>query len=225
MLTRLLPSILIASAITAGTAWLGFAAACLWSADLPLCRHPAGGWIVMLLAVALVNLPVAALAREKARRVIGRGLYARPLDLARPLDATAKAIGALAHLAWEGELPTHRQGAAHDALRVFEGRGWWVKFDSGSDVWVGKQDLYDWLADAWLLQERYQRQRSGQSAIGQRRWEPEIGRPQWQARCWLLEQAGGVERNTSDRRSTPKLRWLPWDTVQRLEAVLPSEER
>lgn len=213
--------LLAASALTGLAAWLAFAAACLYSHDLPLCRHPAGGWIVLIGAMALVWLTVAAALRDKLMRRLRRGMYAhRPATAAWRVRMPATLRNAV-RLAWEGEWEhTWHEGRVHPAL-YDDRRGWWIAtpIEGGTTVWIGRQTFYEWLRTVEGL-HKGDALKPGESAIGQRLWEGRgVRRAVWWAYCTLLEEAGAAYCATSSRSSRRLVEPARFNVVGILEAL------
>lgn len=222
--------LLAASALTGFAAWLAFAAACLYSRDIPLCRHPAGGWIILIGAMALVWLTVAAALRDKLMRRLRRGMYAhRPATAAWRVCMPAT-LRNVARLAWEGELQEHtwHAGRVHPAL-YDDRRGWWIAtpIDDGTTVWVGRQTFYEWLRDVEGL-HRGDALKPGESPIGQRLWEGRgVRRALWWAYCMLLEEAGAAYCATAGRNSRRLVEPARFNVIgilEILEDLRPVEE-
>lgn len=232
-LTRLAQTagLLLALSLVAGfAAWLLWLTGCLYDARLsPLCGHPSGAWVVFLGAIALTWLWVAWWLRERLGRRLRRGMYARRVA---PLPLHWGGLGytlyKVAMLAWEGEWPDAERddgsawvrGRQHPAI-YHNQRGWWVEvaIDGGRRVWVGQQAMYEWFVRVCGREIG-----PGESAIGQRYWEPVIGRGQWDARCKLLEAVGAAARGTDSPNSRQLARRDVLGVMEDLEDRVPLQE-
>lgn len=176
-------------------------------------------WLLAALWLLVFNLTI--LAYQLARRSIWGNHYASPVSF-KPLSQT---FAATATLIWHGELSPagEKSGSNNPALRTFEHAYWCVSFENGRQVIVNKQLFLDWLYECWFRQDYYQQTHKKRSAISQDLGDKEIGRYQWQARIWLLDLVNALERNTTDRRSIPKLRFFPYKIVEMIEEKYPSE--
>jgi len=210
---------LVAAGFGSVAAWLLFSAACLYSADLPLCRHPNGGWIVMALTVVLSLLPLAFTARERARRAVGRGMYARPVGLRRSADWGGM-FQNVARLVIEGEWQA--DPLRHPMLDVSEHCGWDVPLADGTAVRVYWHEMYIWLRRAWEFQQDPANRHRG--ATSQNTWDAEIGRPQTLARNELLEMAGAIRRNKTSANSIRRIVGTPWSIMAELYEIWPPGE-
>lgn len=213
---------------------------------------PAGMLTWILVALWLLTFNLGLLAYRLAHRSIWGNTYAHPLHsppsgrLPSGYPAWGRAgftqtLSSTAHLLWEGELPPPiwKKGQGNGLIPVpkqedlssailhpsaFDEHAYWlVPFENGRQVIVKKQEMLNWLYDCWFRQEYYRQTRKKLSAISQDLGDKELGRYQWQARIWLLDQANAIERNTTDRRSLPKLRYFPYKTIQLIENAYPSE--
>lgn len=210
---------LIAAAFGAIAAWLAFSAACLYDDDLPLCRHPAGGWIVMIGAVVAVFAPLALVAMRRARRGLGRGMYARVAGV-RQGRVNWQLLESVGRLIIEGEW--HSAGTIERSWHpadVPTGYGWRVALEDGAQVIVFFDDFRQWLYVAWELEKRAKVPQQG--ATSQRTWDKRIGRDQVLARNYLLEMAGGLRRNRAAPNATRRIDGTPWSILERLIEIWP----
>lgn len=201
-------------------AWLAWFAGCLYNRDLvPLCRHPQGGWVVFVLASALIWLWSASYMHERLRKRLRRGMYSyRAPGWHAPGGQWVENV---VSLMIDGELPNRRRGGG--AVVLYDRTGWWVDtpVDDGTRVWVGRQAMWEWLLD---VAASHKRGGSG-SAIAQRVWEGRIGRAQWWARCWLLQQVAAAEQTTVDPRSRRLVRTDINRIMEDLEATMGLSEQ
>lgn len=210
---------LIAAVFGTIAAWLTFSAACLYDDSLPLCRHPAGGWIVMIGAVVAVFAPLAWVAMRRARRGLGRGMYARVAGV-RQSRVNWDLLESVGRLVIEGEW--HGAGPIEQGwhpLNVPTGYGWAVTLEDGAQVIVFFDDFRQWLYEAWELQERARIPQWG--ATSQRTWDKKIGRDQVLARNYLLDLAGGLRRNRAAPNATRRICGTPWSILERLVEIWP----
>jgi hypothetical protein len=186
----------ILAAVAFGTlaAWLVNALACyheLW-------RYCGGSTYVTLAGLVALGVigPLAWTYRERALRRASRGMYARGRGVGHELAAT---FGRVVKFAWEGPAEENPPGLITGTQR-FQKLGWWITIplDGGQVVWVSRERFWLWLIEVEGL--RYQLG-PGESEIGQRYWEPKIGRPTWLAHMRILEAVGAVETLTPDPRS------------------------
>jgi hypothetical protein len=101
----------------------------------------------------------------------------------------------------DGEWPREQESPGLiTGTQRFRKLGWWITIplDGGRVVWVDRWRLWQWLIEVEGL--RYQME-SGESEIGERYWEPRIGRPLWMAYMIILESTGAAETLTPDPRS------------------------
>jgi len=82
--------------------------------------------------------------------------------------------------------------------------------------------LWQWLAGVEALAATMP---AGESAIGERRWQPVIGRDLWLAYMDILEAVGAVEYPTDDLRSRRYVRGQPWGRVEEFEKIQKSGVR
>jgi hypothetical protein len=196
--------------LAAFAAWLAWTAACLYDPGLPLCRHPAGGWIIIIGAAAIVLGWAGLLVRERLRRRLTRGMYARPAVARRGwFERTARSIFEA------GPDATH-------PLDLPANYGWQVSLDDGTRVNVFVDELWGILNDAWQFQHNPANCRYG--ALSQRRLDPKIGRPRTLAVNYLVDLAGGVRKNKDTTNSTRRLNATPWSIMTALMEAWPPGE-
>lgn len=221
------------SLVAAFAAWLSFVALCTYDRQIiGLCRHPAGGWLVMVGTLALLWSWIALQQADRLRRRLRKGLYGRPGrsfrlvlpgfsgKIGRNLDQIFRNA---VHFIWEGELPpAWIAGRQHPAL-YHNRAGWWVEvpMDGGRRVWVGQQVFYEWLVQVMAVKNDLM---PGESAIGERLWAPLVGRPQWYARCQLLQKVGAAIWMTDHPSSRRLVRTDVLGILEDLEEARPVEE-
>lgn len=198
-----------------------------WIAQALACYHElwayCGGSAYVTLA-GLVSLGILGrlglIYRERALRRASRGMYARGWSRGAGHELAAT-FSKVTRFIIEGE-PDPVPGLITGARR-FERRGWWVTvpIGNGRAVWVDRWQLWQWLIEVEGL--RYQLD-PGESEIGQRYWEPRIGRGRWMAYMIILEAAGAAETVTGDPRSRRYVGGDAWGWVEEYERVRGSAE-
>lgn len=212
---------LIAGLLAALAGWLLFTAACLYSSGAPLCQHPHGGGIVSLLAIVAVIGPLALTARERARRQMGRGMYARPTS-ERAGTRWGGTVEQVVRFALVGEWGGGQQPAQTHPLDLPATYGWIVSLSDGTAVRVYVTEFYQLISDAWQYQQNPANAR--RAATGQRRLDPLIGRPKTLAVNELLRVAGGVRQNKVAANSLRRIEGTPWGILERLVEIWPPGE-
>jgi len=172
-------------------------------------ESPWWAWAGSAASAVLVSL--AWISLDRAWSTLRWRGYARPmLDMAitpafgmkmRILTNTVASL-------WEGPDETNR---LHPVER-FREDSWRVLFDDGSYEDVDKVTFYYWLLACWKRQAR------GKNGLGQRYWEPQIGRRQLDARRALLLRASALANYGP--RKTARLKATPWPTFEAVEAVM-----
>lgn len=206
--------------------WLAYRASCLawwW----PLCRNDAGDGIVILGILALVLAWLALLLRERLRRRVTRGMYARVAGVrGRESDVTmARVFESVAKVVIEGKwdnLGRVREGEDRHPLDLPDNYGWLVPLEDGSAVRVYVDELYKIINDAWNFQADPQNKL--RAPLGQRRLDPMVGRSKTLAVNYLVDLAGGVRSNKATANSTRRITRTPWTIMQSLMDVWPPGE-
>jgi hypothetical protein len=200
--------VIIAAGIAMLAAFTLFSAACLYDSGLPLCGHPAGGWIVVLLAAALVLTPAAWAAARRVAHLAGRTGRARPVAPAR-LQSLSFVVQAL----WPNandNAPDHPANYFNETMEV--------KFNDGDFTeWthvVDWGDFWQFCNDAWARQRRYEAGEMGEGPLSSRYWVPKIGRETWEAYLEML-RAGSALRGSPHK---PLLRGTPWSVFEAVRA-------
>lgn len=181
-----------ALALTSALAsWLTYFTACLISPYSGPCRQPGGGFIVIVAAIALVLLWISSHQRDRLRQRLRRGMYSRVSGAGRAstFERAVKFV-----LDGKRSMPL--------TTRV----GWWVDtpIENGTRVWVGQDDMWEWLVDVNVLRLSL---KAGASPIARSKWEPIVGKLQWDARCRLLVAVGAAGYSTDDKRSRRLIRF------------------
>jgi hypothetical protein len=201
-----------------------------WLVNWLACYHRLWGfcgpstYVTLTIGAALLVLaPLAWTYRERALRRASKGMWARSgwglgsNDLAVIFKRTAR-------FAIEGEWPDSQLAGVISGTQRFERRGWWVTVPiaGGTEVWVDRWALWQWLIKVEALRGQLP---PGESEIGQRYWEPRIGRPLWMAYMIILEAVGAAETVTPDPRSRRYVGGDAWGWVEAYEAIRASEAR
>jgi hypothetical protein len=222
MFSKVFTYTLAAVIFTVPTAWLATHAACIVYETARLCYWPGLYPLVTTLAAMLVVAPVGLIYGERARRRAAKGMWQKVPGSGfgvqggwlTTLERTAKVI-------W-GSDPTGEPPELITGEMRFDRRGWYIEVKSGRRVWVDRWDLWQWLARVEALARKLP---AGESPIGERRWQPVIGRDLWLAYMDILEQVGAVEYPTDDLRSRRYVPGQPWGRVEEFEKVRGSERR
>ena len=202
---------------TLPAAWLVLYAVCRSSWWRQVCNQD-GFMSVTILVIVLTLAPIGYIYRERALRRARRGMWAGG-GLAWGQRA-GRLYDNVTRLAFE---PPEPEGEIVGQDR-FERRGWWVwvPVGGGRQVWVDRRDFWQWLVE---IEQAAQGMQFGASVIGQRRWEPELGRERWMAYCDILLAVGAIEYSTADPRSRRYIPGAPWGRVEAYEQLRPSEAR
>lgn len=216
-LPKVIEYTLLSLLFTLPAAWLALYAACRQDWLLLPCRHPADSFILLTVVIIILTLgPIGWSYHERALRRARRGMWARAgPSMGQTFERALRwAIGP--------ERVEPEEWISGEAR--FEARGWWcrVEVGGGRKVWVGRGELWQWLLRVERLQATLG---PGESPIGQRRWEAELGRERWMAYCDILEAAGGVEYPTGDARSRRYVPGAPWGRIETYERMRPSDVR
>lgn len=201
-----------------------------WIGQSLLCYHRLWGYCDFSHALTLAGLValgvlgrLGLIYKERAIRRASRGMWSRAGWGSRAGHELAATFSKVTRFIIEGETEPEAPGLITGARR-FEKRGWWVDvpIGGGRAVWVDRWQLWQWLIEVESL--RYQ-MKPGESEIGERYWEPRIGRPRWMAYMIILETIGAAETVTGDPRSRRYVGGEAWGWVEEYERVRGSEER
>lgn len=229
-------------AFTIPAAWLAVYGACIVWQGAPLCAWPGLYPLTAVLAALAVIAPIGLVYREKARRRASKGLWQKVKQ--------GSGFGVSGwHATFERTVAVMWGSEAGQPELItgemrYERRGWWLSVKSGRRVWVDRWDFWQWLARVEALAEVQgsgsgvqgvdpipqtlnpkKEEPTGESPIGERRWQPVIGRDLWLAYMDILEEVGAVEYATDDLRSRRYRPGQPWGRVEEFEKVRGSEVR
>ncbi len=202
--------------------WLAMLLACTrWGATWPAACEPINYPAAALATAVLVLAPIGAVYLERARRRAAKGMWQKVGAGGRgPGSGWLATFERSVRVMWGSE------AEAPDSLITgemrYERRGWWLSVKSGRRVWVDRWCFWQWL---WEVEALAQSLPAGESPIGERRWQPVIGRDLWLAYCDILEAVGAIEYATDDLRSRRYVRGQAWGRVEEFEKVRGSEVR
>ncbi len=214
--------ILASLAFTLPAAWLALYTGCL-AFPGPVCELPRVYEITAASVVVWTLLPLGLVYQERARRRAAKGMYGRVSrqgGWAVSFQKTIETIWDEKHRIDWGEGPSE---IITGEMR-YEARGWWclVEVNGGRRVWVDRERFWRWLERVEAVQRNA---KPGESAIAERCWVGELGRPLWMAYVDILEAIDAVEYPTDDVRSRRYVPGLPWGRVEEFEKLRPSEPR
>ena len=230
---RLIPKTLtyaLASlAFSIPAAWLATYIGCEVYAGARLCAWPGLYPAVAALAAMLVLAPIGAIYRGRAQRRAARGMWQKTRGPGSGVRGWLTTFERTVQVVWGSELEPPDTLITGEMR--WEQRGWWLSVKSGRRVWVNRWELWQWLAKVEALAATLypfgysQGSPAGESPIGERRWQPVIGRDLWLAYMDILEAVGAVEYPTDDLRSRRYVRGQPWGRVEEFEKMRGSEAR
>ena len=185
-----------------------FAAGCLYDDSLPLCRHPGGGWIVLLLATAAVLAPAAWVSIGRARYLAGRRGQARPVAPARvqSLEFVVRGLWPGNQAAEAGHPIEHFGETTEVAFKDGQFTEWKVVVDWG--------DFWQFVNDAWARQRRYEQGDVAEGPLSSRYWVQRIGRETWEVYLEMLRSSSALRGSPHK----PLLRGAPWTVFEAVRA-------
>jgi len=203
--------VFVALGLAMPAAFTLFSAGCLYDDSWPLCQHPGGGWIALLLAAALVLTPAAWVAARRVAYLAGRTGRARPVS---PAPARMKSLAYVAQALWppsaDGMEPNHPALYFGDTLEVkFKDAG----FNEFTTI-VCWEDFWGFCNQAWARQQKYEAGEMGEGPLSSRYWVQRIGRETWESYMEML-RAGGALRGSPRK---PLLRGTPWTVFEAVKA-------
>ena len=222
---RLIPKTLtytLASlAFSIPAAWLATYIGCEVYAGARLCAWPGLYPAVAALAAMLVVAPIGAIYRDRAQRRATRGMWQKVRGSGFGVRGSwLTTFERTVQVVWGSEIDPPDTVITGEMR--WEQRGWWLDVKSGRRVWVDRWELWQWLVKVEALAATMP---AGESAIGERRWQPVIRRDLWLAYMDILEAVGAVSYATDDLRSRRYVRGQPWGRVEEFEKVRGSEAR
>lgn len=207
VMKRMLVFVMVALGLALPTGFTLFSAGCLYDDSLPLCGHPAGGWIVLLLSAAAVMAPAAWVSARRVVYLAGRTGRARPVA-----PAQMASLAYVARALWPQAGATEPSHPAQFFNETME-----VKFYDGAYEFttvIDWGDFWQFVNDAWARQRRYEAGEMGEGPLSSRYWVPKIGREVWESYLEML-RAGGALRGSPRK---PLLRGTPWSVFEAVRA-------